>query len=133
MYRGYPAAAPQKPEPETGRRPACSARRVFGRAALHGPERLHAVSRLDLVLVDDGGDDGVADAGVRGLLDRRRAATLDVDPPFDGEERQRDRSFASVHERTTELVDGEAQILDVLDGEAGARPRVRRGQSREPE
>ena len=60
---GHDKLVPGDRAPET----ECSARRIFGRAAFHGSERLRAV-RDSIVLVDDRSDDGVADVGVGGFL-----------------------------------------------------------------
>src|SRR5438128_9057453 len=102
--------------------------------ALEQPEVERVAVTVEVVLVDDGGDDRPRQlAGLR-LASRldRWSDSGDDEPLVVHLEDELDRPAAvGAHHGVTELVDGDAEVLDLVEGQAGAAADIGGGQARE--
>lgn len=90
---------------------------------------------FELVLVGDHVDDGARELAQLGWAPVRGAGTLDLDQAVGGEETQRERRARTLvaDECVRKLVDRDALIFEVAEGETGACSRVGSRQSGETE
>src|SRR4029453_650049 len=102
--------------------------------ALDQAEMQRVAVAVEVVLVDNGGDDGSRQlAGFRfaARLDRWPRST-DDQPVVPQLEDELDHPGAvSAHHGVTQLVDGDPEILDLVEGQSGAAAGVGGGQARE--
>src|SRR5215207_9289978 len=89
---------------------------------------------VEVVLVDDGGDDGsgeLARLRFAARFDRRSGPTDDEPVVVQLEDQLNGAVAVGAHDGVAELVDGDAKILDLVEGQPGAAPGVGGREARE--